>query len=227
MLILNMNYAAVIFDLDNTLVNRKLAFQSYAKLFTEKFVEIADEDSTETVNYIISADQNGYRKKRDLYEELRSKLAMKNEQTTVEDMLEYWFAEFFKSSILMQGALEVLDTIKGQNIKLGMITNGSVHSQYAKIDAVGIRDYFHTIIVSDEVGIKKPDPKIFSMALENLNISGENVLFVGDHPSNDVKGALDAGMHAVWLSGFGEWNLTGVHPTHTISQLSELNEIFR
>jgi HAD superfamily hydrolase (TIGR01549 family) len=104
-------------------------------------------------------------------------------------MIEYWFSEVFKCSILMNGAAEVLDCLKAQGIKLGVITNGSIHEQNAKIDAVGIRHYFDTIIISDEVGFKKPDPQIFRLALKNLNTTAEKSWFIDDHPTNDIKAA--------------------------------------
>jgi putative hydrolase of the HAD superfamily len=218
--------STVIFDLDNTLINRKMAFQSYTEKFVERFIHIPNEDKLkEIIEYIITADQNGYRKKRELYEEFLNNLVIKNEQTTVEEMLEYWFSEFFKCSILMNGATEVLECLKAQGIKLGIITNGSIYSQNAKIDAVGIRHYFDTIIISDEVGFKKPDPQIFRLALKNLNTTAEKSWFVGDHPTNDIKGALDAGLHAVWLSGFMDWDLINERPRNIINHLFELIKI--
>ena len=61
-----------------------------------------------------------------------------------------------------------------------------------------MKDYFETILISEKEGIKKPDPRIFKKALEQLNVSANESLFVGDHPVNDVKASQDVGMLAVW-----------------------------
>jgi putative hydrolase of the HAD superfamily len=81
---------------------------------------------------------------------------------------------------------EVLDNLKSHGIILGIITNGSPFSQNRKIDALGIREYLSTIIISDSVNVKKPDEKIFAIALEEINVSASDTWYIGDHPVNDI-----------------------------------------
>ncbi|SDT24863.1 putative hydrolase of the HAD superfamily [Paenibacillaceae bacterium GAS479] len=129
---------AVLFDLDNTLVNRKKAFQNYAERFVDEFVlVVGSRNRVQVVEYIIQADRDGYRKKRELYEELLTQFTMKN-PVTADTLVDYWFAEFFKHTVVMDGALELLEQLRSKEIKLGLITNGSVHSQNSKIDQVKI-----------------------------------------------------------------------------------------
>lgn len=78
------------------------------------------------------------------------------------------------------------------------------------------------IIISDEVGIKKPDPKIFHLALSKINSNSETTLFVGDNPLWDVKGAIDAGLVSVWLSNGQTWNIKHYRPRYIIKNISEL-----
>lgn len=66
------------------------------------------------------------------------------------------------------------------------------------IMVLGIENYFETILISEKEGMKKPDPRIFKKALQQLNITANECIFVGDHPGNDVKASQDAGMLAVW-----------------------------
>lgn len=108
-----------------------------------------------------------------------------------------------------------------------MITNGSVHSQNSKIDQVKLRKYFDEIIISDEVGIKKPDKQIFELVLEGLKVKPEFSLFVGDHPLNDIKGASEVGMHAVWFEGFNRWDASEEEPKNKINRLTEIKEILK
>ncbi|CAM3635632.1 HAD family hydrolase [Marinicrinis lubricantis] len=177
--------------------------------------------------YIRTADRDGYRSKRELYEDLKRHLNMKQEHTTIEDMLHFWFSEFPKCTELMEGAQDVIEHLKSKQIKLGIITNGAVHTQHAKIDQAGIRPYFDCIVVSDEVGVKKPDRQIFDIALERLNIHPQQTWYVGDHPRNDVHGAREAGLQAVWLEGFMEWDAAIEPPEYVITHLKQLQSYFK
>ncbi|MEJ6950509.1 HAD family hydrolase [Natronospora cellulosivora (SeqCode)] len=110
-------------------------------------------------------------------------------------------------------------------MKLGMITNGSVRMQNAKIDEIGVRSFFETIIVSDEIGIKKPDIRIFNMVLKKLNVNAKNAIYIGDNPFCDIKGASNAGLNTAWMEGFREWDLDGIKPDYKINHLKELLSI--
>lgn len=79
--------------------------------------------------------------------------------------------------------------------------------------------------MSDDVKVKKPDPRIFNLALEKLKIKAQNAVFIGDHLTNDVLGAIDAGLHAVWLRGFSSSNHQGQKPQHIIDDLQELEKL--
>lgn len=223
-----MTVRAIIFDLDNTLVNRKEAFRKFAGKFMDQFVEATDSRQREQfIEYMIEADRDGYRRKQELYEELKQKLSMRNPDVTIDELVAYWFAEFSKCTVLMDGAIEVLEKLKSEGLKLGIITNGSVHSQNAKIDQVQIRDFFDTVVVSDEVQVKKPDERIFQIALERLHVKPEQTWYVGDHPVNDILGARDAGLTPVWLEGFMPWAEKIEKPGIVIRELRELLELVR
>lgn len=218
---------AVIFDLDNTLVNRRLAFREYSKRFIGQYIAVSDSaHHEELVEWIRRADRDGYRKKRELYEEILHTLPMISQGTTVEEMLHFWFSEFYKCTVLMEGALDILADLKCKGLKLGIITNGSVHTQNSKIDQVMLRDYFDVIIVSDEVQLKKPDKRIFELALERLNAEPQESWYVGDHPVNDIQGALSAGLNTVWLKGYTDLVESLTDETIKIDRLQELTRIF-
>lgn len=112
-------------------------------------------------------------------------------------------------------------------IKLGIITNGSARTQYAKLDHVRLRNYFQSIIVSEEVKIKKPHADIFKIALEQLSVSADKAWFIGDHPQNDIVGASEAGLHSIWLKRDLEWDPILPNPKTIISTLSDLKTQLR
>lgn len=102
---------AILFDLDNTLVDRKLAFERYVQEFIDQFIHVYSEfDHMATVTYMIKADCNGYRNKREYYQELMDTLEWKYE-ITLDELLEFWFSRFNTCTVLMPGALDLLESI--------------------------------------------------------------------------------------------------------------------
>ena len=89
----------------------------------------------------------------------------------------------------MDGAVEVLETLQRLGIALGLVTNGTVRVQAQKLDILGLRSYFRTVVVSEAVGVEKPHAAIFQHALDGLGLRADHAWFVGDHPENDILGA--------------------------------------
>jgi len=113
--------------------------------------------------------------------------------------------------------------LRRRGYKLGIITNGSVESQAAKLHESGLARLVDVALISERERIRKPDPRIFDRAAESLGVRAEECVFVGDNPEADVVGSLSAGMTAIWVEGSLSWpeNLTTV-PTHTVRSLTEL-----
>ena len=105
----------------------------------------------------------------------------------------YW-AAFCAASALNPGARELVETLAGQ-YRLGMVTNGYSDSQRGRLAAAGWSDRFDPLLISEEVGVAKPDRRIFLMALEQLELGAAEVLYVGDSLSHDRVGCLRAGIH--------------------------------
>jgi phosphoserine phosphatase len=99
---------------------------------------------------------------------------------------------------LFPGALEVLKQLHGR-CHLGIITNGLTEIQKEKIDRLGIEPYFDTLLISQEVGIAKPDAGIFQLALERVPCEPWEAVMVGDSLARDIAGARGAGMHSLWV----------------------------
>ena len=87
------------------------------------------------------------------------------------------------------------------------------------IRALGIENYFETILVSDSEGIKKPNPTIFEKAIREVNVLANESMYVRDHPENDVKGAKNIGMIGVWKKD-RQWSY--VEADFIIEDLGEL-----
>jgi putative hydrolase of the HAD superfamily len=109
-------------------------------------------------------------------------------------------------------------------LKLGIITNGSVTSQDAKIAGLGLIPLMDTILVSEREGLRKPDPAIFHRGTDQLGVTPDAAWFVGDHPDADVRGAHEAGLTAVLRRS---WVTTSEHADYIVSSLDELIPLIR
>ncbi|MFM7080065.1 MAG: YjjG family noncanonical pyrimidine nucleotidase [Bacteroidota bacterium] len=106
--------------------------------------------------------------------------------------------------------------------KLGLITNGFVEVQQIKIRQSKLEGYFDEVIISEQVGFKKPDPTIFLHAASLFQAHVSNCVMVGDNLETDIKGAMDAGMDAFYFNTSQE---TVRQPDFTtISCLSEIKK---
>ena len=102
------------------------------------------------------------------------------------------------------------------------MTNGAVRRQAPKIETLQIRSYLSTVVISEAVHMKKPDPRIFARALADVGCAASQAWFVGDHPVNDILGAHAAGLRPIWLRGIHPWPLDHPMPTWQIEALPEL-----
>jgi putative hydrolase of the HAD superfamily len=100
------------------------------------------------------------------------------------------------------GSLELVKHLKAQGIKIGIVTNNLAEEQEEKVDFLGLRPWQDALVISDAVGVAKPDPQIFRIALERIDVAAEQTVMVGDSWTSDVKGAQAAGIRAVWFNRF-------------------------
>lgn len=121
---------------------------------------------------------------------------------------------------LYRDVLPALKELHGR-YRLFTLTNGN-----ADLTAIGLQHYFAASFAARDVGVLKPDPHAFQHALQNMQLTPEQVLHVGDDPIADVQGARNCGMHTVWLNRDGaSWAAElGPLPT-TLSKLDELQPL--
>lgn len=98
----------------------------------------------------------------------------------------------------VEGARELLDHLSRKYL-IGVLTNGFTEAQYRKLRSTGLDRYIQRMVISDEIGIQKPDSRIFRYAEQATGATPETTLMIGDNPDNDIRGALDAGWHAIYF----------------------------
>lgn len=137
------------------------------------------------------------------------------DQKMVEDAFHiFWLAR--NQVTLFDGARDVLEQLSKQ-YSLGVLSNGN-----ADVDHIGIGQYFDFSVNVADVGVAKPDAKIFHHALKLANSTASETIHIGDHSLYDVTGALNAGLHAIWYNPEKVQWTEEKSPTATISHLNEI-----
>lgn len=213
---------AIIFDLDGTLLNReaslKLFLDDQFERFREYFTQVQKNDY---INYFIENDEHGYVKKDRVYKTLIDQLNI--QYIEVDDLLKDFDLNYPKYATEYEGAKDIVSRLQNRGYKLGIITNGKVEHQRYIIDVLGIEKYILETVISDEVGVRKPDSEVFLIMCERLGVTPQESMFVGDHPINDVQASHDLGMITVFKD-----NHYFETPDNTIMnyRIETLNELF-
>ena len=127
---------------------------------------------------------------------------------------------------VIEGAHELMDYLKRKGYKIHMTSNGFHEVQYKKLAACGLRDYFDTIILSEDAGANKPSPLFFDYALKQTGAQRESTLMLGDNLQTDILGALSAGIDAML---FNRWNVDIKNcpqvPSFIVNNLKEIMKV--
>lgn len=122
-------------------------------------------------------------------------------------------------------ARETIDALREHGLKLGVLTNGLSELQRRKLRQIGLEDAFDAVAISQEIGAAKPDPRAFGAAVAMLGLEPAEVAMVGDHLTNDVIGALAAGLGAaVWVERYPGELPEGAH---LVRELKEIPAVLR
>lgn len=229
-------YKTIIFDLDNTLINYELCeYESMKKTLQEHDIFVDDEAGLERFWEVYP--EHSYRYWIDFVSGGKIKSIRELLVNTFRDALErddrlhelladaYW-DYFCHTCIFEEGAEELLDQLKG-NYQLGIITNGISDSQGKRLRAGGIDDLFEAVVISDEVGLRKPDEGIFEIALRELNAKRHEVLYVGDSVDDDLVGAMNAGIDFCFYNRKEVSMPEGMSAKFVIQELQELIDILK
>ena len=127
---------------------------------------------------------------------------------------------------VIEDAHELMDYLKRKGYKIHMTSNGFHEVQYKKLAACGLRDYFDTIILSEDAGANKPSPLFFDYALKQTGAQRESTLMLGDNLQTDILGALSAGIDAML---FNRWNVDIKNcpqvPSFIVNNLKEIMRV--
>lgn len=140
--------------------------------------------------------------RRERFRRLFSELGEEATDEALQRAVEGYAAAYREAWLPLSGAEELLLEVGGR-AKVAVVTNNLLAEQRDKLRALGLARYVDELVASEEVGVAKPDPGIFRVALERLGCSAEAAIMVGDSWESDVAGARAAGVRAVWLNRRG------------------------
>ena len=124
---------------------------------------------------------------------------------------------------VVNGAHELMDYLRHKGYRMHMCSNGFHEVQYKKLAACGLRDYFDTIVLSEDAGANKPSKEFFDYAFRVTKARRETTLMIGDNLQTDIVGANDAGLDTVL---FNRWNVEPSDvPTYTVASLLEIKTL--
>jgi HAD superfamily hydrolase (TIGR01509 family) len=118
-------------------------------------------------------------------------------------LVECYQSAYMAARAPVPGARELLEALRPRT-RIGIVTNNTLAEQQAKLEICGLASCVDVLVASQEVGIAKPDPRIFRIALAQLGVAAEQAVMVGDSWSADVLGARAAGIRAVWFNPCGD-----------------------
>lgn len=206
---------AVLFDLDDTLVDHQFSSHHGLLALTEQY-ECLRQPSFESL-------KQAHADCLEIFHEKAIQGLMSLEAARVE-RFQYLFAHYgspiskeeaipittlFREAYLaaervIPGALGLLEHLKSQNIKIGIVTNSVIVEQVAKLKRCALEHLIDVMVTAEEAGTAKPAPAIFQMALDRLQCQPADVLMVGDNWWADVVGANQLGIRTLWLNRYGE-----------------------
>jgi len=187
---------AVLFDLDDTLLDREASVVYFIEQQYERLRHLFDiVPRDEYVRRFIELDDHGSVTKDIVYRQIESEFGLDG---AWQELLADFKSHFDDYCLNLPGLEQMLDTLQAQNRRLGIITNGPSPFQEQKIEAMGIADYFSVILVSAAEGVRKPDAEIFRRAVTRLDVEPHEAIFVGDNPTADIAGAQAFGMQTIW-----------------------------
>lgn len=181
-------------DLDNTISDRAASLRRWAvEYLTERFGEASDE----MVEAMVVADGDGLTSKVKAAAAYAEVLGLdEDEQANIITVMRAGTLEHLEST---PGITEALDRAAAAGYTPFIVTNGKVSQQAAKVAKLGLADHVAGMVVSEGVGIAKPDPEIFRIAAYQAGHTLAGAWMIGDSAESDVEGAAAAGLDSVWL----------------------------
>ncbi|WP_352420160.1 YjjG family noncanonical pyrimidine nucleotidase [Proteiniborus sp.] len=226
-----MKYEVIIFDADETLFDfRKSESVAFGNTMLEFNIEYDENHHLKIYSDINTAIWKEFEDGLITQEELKvERFKRLSGKLNVElDEIEFsksYMKHLSNASFLYDNSANLVESLH-KDYKLSIITNGLKDVQDNRIRKSSIAKYFEDIVISEEVRVAKPDPRIFELALNNINCTDKSkVLVVGDSLTSDMQGGINFGIDTCWFNPNRIENKTEIKPIYEITNLMELIQV--
>lgn len=221
-----MRYNWILFDADETLYSFN-SFHGLKPMLARYGIEftLQDYEDFQAVNQPLWV---AYQNKEINAQELQiTRFAKLSEQTGQDPLMlnQELMAEMATVSRPLENTLTMLQALYGK-VQMGIITNGFRSLQQKRLNNTETGQYFELVVVSEDVGVAKPDRQIFDYAFAQMGeIDKTKVLMVGDTLASDILGGNLSGIDSCWFNPHKKINDTAIKPTYEIHSMLDLIDI--
>lgn len=188
---------AVLFDLDQTLLNRTETLRRFLNWQINFYQLVPAVYKDQFIHRFLELDANGSVWKDVVYTQLIQEFTIRH--YSMAQLLQCYIQELNKFSVEFEGVTAAVSELYQSGYQIGLISNGKNPFQEHNFQALGLSAFFSVILVSDAVGLRKPDSAIFHKACQQLQRSAEQCVFVGDNDIADIQGANRAGLKSIFF----------------------------
>lgn len=197
----------VLFDLDDTLVDRRGKLADWAAGFTTRYSLGVEEQA-----YVLGAVAE--RAYPSTFDAIRTRYRL---HVPTADLWRAYCADVAAMVTCPVEVLGGLDALRAAGWRVGVATNGATDIQWAKLRATGIADHVDGVLVSEEAGVRKPEVPHFEMAAARCGaVLGDGGWMVGDNPVTDIVGGHSAGLRTIWVANGRPWAPQDPSPDRTV-----------
>ncbi|MFP4662264.1 MAG: YjjG family noncanonical pyrimidine nucleotidase [Halanaerobiales bacterium] len=225
------NYKILLFDADGTLFDfdraEGYALEKCIVYFEREFQQELHLKNYREINNKIWLDfERGIITAEELKIERFRQFINKIEEDIKAEVFAERYLDFLgEAAFLIEGVEELLSGLS-KNYRMLILTNGLAKVQRKRLALSPIKDYFEDIVISEELGIAKPDPDIFQYSLDKMKCNKKDeVLMIGDSISSDIRGGVEYGIDTCWYNPYQQNAPEEYQPRYQIDDLMDLKKI--
>jgi putative hydrolase of the HAD superfamily len=195
----------LLLDLDNTVLDRTGAFTAWAGRF------LADVGAPDIdLDWLLSVDADGLTDRWDVADSIRARYGLTTPAIDLVDAMREGVLAYTRLDPLVACALRIADDAGWVPV---LVANGTTRQQDDTIRRTGLDRYVADWVISEDVGVSKPNPRIFALAAQRFRMGLRGAWVVGDSPELDIGGAAALGLPSVWVHRGRRWMESRFWPT--------------
>jgi putative hydrolase of the HAD superfamily len=200
----------MLLDLDDTVLDRTGAFRAWARNF------LSTVGAPDDLDWLLSVDADGLTNCWDVADAVKERYDLRTPSVDIVDAIREGVLSRVRLNPLEACALQIA---KGAGWVPVVVTNGGARQQDMMIRRTGLDRYVADWVISEEVGVSKPNPRIFALAAQRMRMRLAGAWVVGDSPETDIGAAAAMGLPSVWVDRGRSWVESRFAPTRTAPSL--------